>query len=343
MTQIISNKIANLGIVCALLVLFIHLPIGKDASTSARYVYSLFSHGIGKMAVPFFFMASGYLLAGHFGEEGWHRKALAKRVRTLWLPMVLWSALFFLWGKVVLPVGANLIAGRPLLANVTFLPTWTEIARILAIHPFEEPYLGVLWFVRMLFVLVVISPLLKRLATPWGVLCLYVLQALVGPELGGTPPPLRFTLLKGVFPICGAAFFCLGMMLRERGSKLEIPKSHGVMLLFITLLALVFRGHPYVARIVPLITWGYVPLLILAAWSLCPARKFPDFMIKTAFPVYVMHMFAITLAKRCVLDLGRYATLYLATGMACFFICIAAAWSMRKAFPKVSAVLFGGR
>ncbi len=54
----VSAKIANMGIVCAFLVLFIHLPTGGN-----DFVGWYFSRGIDKMAVPFFFMASGYLLA----------------------------------------------------------------------------------------------------------------------------------------------------------------------------------------------------------------------------------------------------------------------------------------
>ncbi len=145
-TEEASAKISTMGVVCAFLVLFIHLPLDNDASDSAKWIHSFFAHGIGKMAVPFSFIASGYLLAGHFGEDGWYRRAVAKRVRTLWLPMILWSLLYFLRARMALPIAAIILAGRPLAANVALLPTWTEIARILAIHPFQEPYLGVFWF-----------------------------------------------------------------------------------------------------------------------------------------------------------------------------------------------------
>ena len=69
--------------------------------------------------------------------------------------------------------------------------------------------------------MVVFSPLLVKFATPLGVVFLYLLQLLVGPELGGTPVWWKFTLLKGFFPICGCAAFCFGMFLRRAGFGTE--------------------------------------------------------------------------------------------------------------------------
>ena len=333
-----------MGIVCAFMVLFIHLPCGKDATALTKWIHSFFSHGVGKMAVPFFFVASGYLLAGHFGEDGWWRKAVKKRFRTLWVPMVVWCSLYFLWTRIALPVTANLLAGNPFWADVGIIPTWTDLTRILSAHPFYEPYLGVLWFVRMLFILVLFSPILKKFATPWGVASLYVLLAIVGPELGGTPPSLRFTFLKGFLPICGSVFFCLGIMLRERCCVLSVPKSYGFMALAISFAAIAVRGQPYSSRLATMITWAYVPFLIVGVWSICPARRFPDFLVKAAFPVYVMHMFAIRLFRLYIPTACIDADRYLLLGFFCFASCVATSWLMRKYLPKcLCSILFGGR
>ena len=345
MTQEISNKIANMGIVCALLVVFIHLPIGENASASAWQVYSCFSHGVGKIAVPFFFGASGYLLAGHFGEVGWYGRAVFKRMRTLYVPLVIWSILFFLYGKLLLPLCANMIAGRSVSENINLSMGLGDLARILAIHPFAEPYLGVLWFVRMLLVLVFFSPIFKRLATPMGVMTLFLLQALVGPELGGTPDKFHFTFLKGFFPICGATSFCCGMLLRNLNEGLRISRWQGLMGVVVSLFVIAVRGNPYSSKSATLLTWIYIPVLLAGLWSLCPTRRFPTFLTTASFPVYVLHMFAIKFLRMAMpgffgqLTAGRYVLL----GLASFATCVLVSYVLRKVAPRTSAVLFGGR
>ena len=48
------------------------------------------AHGLGKIAVPFFFLASGYFLAGHLDEDGWYGRKVKKRVFSLVIPLLLW-------------------------------------------------------------------------------------------------------------------------------------------------------------------------------------------------------------------------------------------------------------
>ena len=42
--------------------------------------------GIGQCAVPFFFIASGFFLAGHMCETDWWNRECKKRVRMLLVP-----------------------------------------------------------------------------------------------------------------------------------------------------------------------------------------------------------------------------------------------------------------
>ena len=142
----VSAKIANLGIFCAFLVLFIHIP----HDTRPNYVYIYFTKGLSKIAVPFFFVASGYLLACRFGDDGWYRSAIVKRLRTLYVPMTVWCILYFICKDVV----PAFFSGQHVHLNLE------TAARLLALHPFREPYVGVLWFLKTLLIFVVFSPLL---------------------------------------------------------------------------------------------------------------------------------------------------------------------------------------
>ena len=338
----ISAKISNMGIICAFMVLFIHLP--KSSPTS--YVYTIFSHGLCEIAVPFFFAASGYLLAGHFNEDGWYGRAVVKRVRTLYVPMVIWCLMYFLWTYVFIPMFANVMRGGDLFANVKLHVGMGTMARLLALHPFAEPYLGVLWFVKTLLVFVLLSPLLKRISTPVAILVLYVMQLILGPYLGGTPPPLRFTLLKGYFPICGSAFFCLGMMLRIRNATLELPLRQGWTLLGVGLALMFLSKISGVPVFLHRVTFFYIPILLAGIWSLCPSKRLPGLLTNAAFGVYLMHMFAILfflpVFRRIFDEIDELR--YVLLGLLCFGTCVGASWLARKLFPnRLHAILFGGR
>ena len=86
-----SKTLSNGAALCALLVVAIHVPV--DVSRCAEHsVFGfwllLFHEGFARAAVPMFFFVSGYLLAGHFGDEKWYMAAIRKRIRTLLIPYV---------------------------------------------------------------------------------------------------------------------------------------------------------------------------------------------------------------------------------------------------------------
>ena len=82
----LSNKIANMGFVCACLVVLIHSPMFGNVG----FVTYLLKNFLVRIAVPAFFMISGFLLARHCGEEGWYCREVCKRVKTLLVPLWCW-------------------------------------------------------------------------------------------------------------------------------------------------------------------------------------------------------------------------------------------------------------
>ena len=60
----ISNKIANMGMVCAVLVVSILVP-----SIGVLDKGAIISDYIARIAVPYFFVVSGFLLACHCNQE----------------------------------------------------------------------------------------------------------------------------------------------------------------------------------------------------------------------------------------------------------------------------------
>ena len=94
----LSNKIANMCFLCTLLVVVIHspLPVSRELNFWEHFVKEVLT----MIAVPTFFVISGYLLALRMprslaGGIAWWLDAMKKRVRTIWVPYVVLSLLWF--------------------------------------------------------------------------------------------------------------------------------------------------------------------------------------------------------------------------------------------------------
>ena len=341
MSKSLSNKIANMAFLCAVMVLFIHMPWGR-----AQMLARIFPHGIGKIAVPYFFVASGYLLARHFGENHWYRDVVAKRMKTLLLPMIIWSFLYFIVERLIMPVCANVMSGRAIATGIGFNFDIGTIARALAIHPLAQPYLEPLWFLRILFVLVLISPLLWKTAKPCLFLSLYLLIGIVYPDYGETIHP-SWSFLRRLYPLMlGMVFSQIGIYLNR--CKNELPRYNGWVLIIVAALLILVRecnGGPYASFFTRRISWLYTPILLAGIWSICPAKRLPNILAGSSFPIYLTHMFVIsplkTTYKGVISNMGSFE--YISIGMAVAMGCMGASFVVHRFMPKVAELLFGGR
>ena len=74
--------------VCAMLVVTIHTPC--EPFIQKRLL------AINAVAVPLFFLISGYLFAGGTSEPGWYAKKVSSRVKSLLVPYVVWNVMYWL-------------------------------------------------------------------------------------------------------------------------------------------------------------------------------------------------------------------------------------------------------
>lgn len=107
----ISNKMANASFVAASLVVFIHISIHLENGNLTWWFYQVVESGIARISVPFFFLASGYWLAGKFNEHGWWINECKKRIKSLILPYFIWSCLYGLY-SCLLMASVNIFRGR---------------------------------------------------------------------------------------------------------------------------------------------------------------------------------------------------------------------------------------
>ncbi len=91
----LSYKFANMAFICSVLVIGQHVMREHSIGSASWYIFQFFDCGLSRIAVPFFFLASGFFLSKHINEIGWYKNAVTKRIRTLILPFLVWNILWF--------------------------------------------------------------------------------------------------------------------------------------------------------------------------------------------------------------------------------------------------------
>lgn len=204
-TESVSAKMANMSFFASVLVVLMH-AVGKDKIATGSSV-EMFVHWVRNVltfsAVPYFFVASGFFLAGHFFERRWWRNELYKRVRSLLIPYLIWAAIGIALG------------------NESF---WVSIGLTLA-----PPKPTHIWFLRALMILVVASPIVafavRRRSI--GILCLLSLLA------------ASFVFKQNYFlPWLGMFCFMFGAFIRHNPIRLD--KAAIRMALIVSFLSLCF-------------------------------------------------------------------------------------------------------
>ena len=283
-----------------------------------------------------FFFLSGFFLAKRSGEAGWYKAALMKRVRTLAIPYLLWCALFaVIWFALdragVIPAPCNVFDPR-FVFGVGLPPPF----------PVDLP----LWYLRMLVVFVVVSPIFfhlmkkSRFALPALVAGLWIV-ALGCPRLGHS---------MAIFHCVGFSCFLLGaqMAFSERWRDFVLSKGKigwWLWLLVWLALAVVLALSGGACR-------NVVKVIVVVFSVLCLQRivansswRAPDFVVKSAFVVYALHWMVIRLLSYGLEDFVAAAPVasFIVIFVLTVVICLAAAIGLRKTLPRFAALLTGGR
>ncbi|KQM19438.1 acyltransferase family protein [Novosphingobium sp. Leaf2] len=161
-TQRRSDAIRIARVVCITGVVYVHAWTGLDGhqlelarNTPQEILRWILMEGFGRSAVPLLGLISGWLVAGSARTQDW-RAHIARKARTILLPMVLWNAI-----AIVLVSGAawllDLKAPQPQSLG------WVIGELFIVTHP---PDINVqMPFLRDLFVCMMLAPLLVRLPT----------------------------------------------------------------------------------------------------------------------------------------------------------------------------------
>lgn len=347
----LSRAFRVLSLACALLVVMIHVPV--DMSVSAGlWTSRIFNSGICGMAVPFFFFAAGFFLAGHCEGQGWWWREVAKRCKSLLIPYVVFAVAYAAVMCGLVLYSSNLYDSTHTQAeNIAYV---TNPLNILGMIPADRPVLRLLWFVRGLFVFVVVSPLIwlaVKGRMGFGFLLL-ALGCVFGARIMlrvGFPPKYANVFGMGIFPLIGLFHFSTGMFLRTQKRILDT-------ILFVPAVSLTVGGVILALNIFVRQAWtaqllgsignlalylGWLALLVKHSISIS------DLLLSCAFPVYLIHRFLllpIRLLFKVLTDCAKIPWCwYLVVSVILFAASVGLVLLMRRFIPKTSKVIFGGR
>lgn len=162
----VFERLALVRFPLIVLVVFYHNEAGGEFTRILQeapaylFIVDLIANGFGGIRIPTFFLIAGFVFFTNFRPTaGWFRVKISSRARSLLIPLVLWSALWMLIFAAVQSVPAT----APLLSGAS---AWS--ARIADFSPLRiaqallgsapQLFLYHLWFLRDLFILVLLTP-----------------------------------------------------------------------------------------------------------------------------------------------------------------------------------------
>ena len=361
----LSSKLANMAFVCTVFVVAMHTP-------GSRRIFGLdlIGGGIALIAVPFFFVASGFFIAGHMDDSyliGKYHLELSKRIKSLLVPFFIWNIswilFMFLW-----TIAMNWHNGRDLFFNcgnilidgVTMQRHGTpraieciprDVVSGIGIDPFRLPFVQQLWYIRSLFVLVLLSPLLRRLATIKGLLVLWIAYLFLRPwggasDTGGylLAEVFRSENANSFFRIFlsaeGMFYFTCGVFLRFQPivlskQRFAICVSTGVFFLFLFAFC-EMEDHLLSGKY---FRFFALPFLLVSVWHLVPDTKWPKWLIMSAFPVFLFHRCALFFLNNIL----HFPRIWVFEVIMATLLSIVVTLVFRKTTPKLATLFFGGR
>lgn len=340
----LSNKFANMGFICACLVVAYHTGICGEYLSPCWWIRKLLSEVMGCVAVPYFFLASGYFLAGHVREDGWWKNEIRKRIRSLLYPFIIWNMLYAIF-MIIMWLLSDYVAGRSV--GYSFPGSLWAWCGCLGFDPSKSPLLGPLWFVRSLLVFVVLSPVIKILIDKVGVcyillgfvayVCVYSFKLVDNPFING--------VLHRALSLQGVCFFSVGVYLRMKDVHYKVNRCFCLSVLLVSVglfLSLYVLG---IARNQGDYAAFFIPFLMFGLWGIVPGAKQSSFISGMSFPIFLLHCFILEIFAYS----SRFMTfLYPSLKYLIVFICsivipIIISHLIKRTKPKVYQLIMGGR
>lgn len=337
----------------------LYSTIEVEAYPVAYYISSWLYLVLSRIAVPLFFTISGYCF---FKEdesewEGWYKKRLSKRFRTLCVPYILWIALYllFFWSIAKLGVLPPSSSSSSILSYDFYhivcsfincnLPT-SENKLLCVLLGAGQPYALHFWFIRDLIVVCLFTPLLKLLVYSRFFVGEVMLALLI----------LLWILNMGIeanghYYLTAFAFFYLGIYLRLRRYDLIILRdAYWLFFVYVfgSVLECIILNDDIVRYLHNINVVIGILVSFMVALRLSDRVMMPRLLSKSTFFIYAAHyLLAIFLGKLIInivpLTDFNLSISVLLLPVICTCICVLAFVVLHRLFPKLTIFLVGGR
>lgn len=359
----LSQTITLLRFPLAVLILLLHSSFehelrngvsifeGWDAPVYHHIDY-LFVQNICNIAVPLFFLISGFLL--FFKDSTFtfeiYKNKLRKRFTSLFVPYIIWNVLVLLLYVAVQNIAPSMNSGRnKLIADYTiqdyFMSFWSMsyVNEGGVSGPIDSP----LWFIRDLMVMIVISPVIywvvKKIKMVLPILL--ALAYIVGINTG----------IQG-FSMTALAFFpigaCFGIMKLDFVGISRKFLKYSVLLYSILLLGIVVamgsNSEQTFANRLAVLVGVFMVIGIASLLEEKYSCKISVFLTGSTFFIFASHSEILKIVIRLTSRMGIdndwfYSIAYFICPMITLIILLAIYWALTKTVPKVASVLSGGR
>ena len=202
---------------CAIVLLHAYENTRVGSGTLATdWATTLFSRVMTSFAVLMFFAVSGYLFGAKLNpgnRDGWYPALLKKRGRTLLVPYLVWCTIYA-FTFIPFSMFGNHLAGRALVHNTCLkeplLSVW-NVFRIYGLDFSVCPSAGILWYVRNLLLLFLLTPLLLPVMKRRGTAIAYLYLSALAFLLHDWFPRSCWQFFQTGFSLRGLFCFPLGM------------------------------------------------------------------------------------------------------------------------------------
>jgi hypothetical protein len=318
-------------------VILIHTQLSNANEEFICYENTKFiiSNVIARIAVPLFFVCSGFLFFFKTEEFSLHTylSKLKKRVKTLLIPYLIWNTLFI--------VAFNIISGGFVIGEGF---GWKNWLRVFGGNCFHHPSNYPLWFIGDLMWVILFTPIIYWLTKRLRVF---------------------FPLILGVLwlinsNICWKTeaffFFCLGAFFSiNKKCFTDLVKSHTLILGLIYLLFVIatfcakdYAFWIYLRRLSVVIGMGFVVSLV-AKFIANGKWKENKFLTTSSFFLYLHHAILLPSYKKVLITIipptcdANMIILYFLWAILTIIIGLGLYYIIKRLLPKTTSFLMGGR
>ena len=336
----ISKTIANLRFPLMLGVVFIHSRVIEPEEAARQgldivaFIIKLISFQLAAPCVPLFFFISGYLFFAKFGDKFNlldYKIQLKKRVQTLLIPYIFWNVVVLGYFAFLHKFASSTIDSN---FNNVYEFSIVELIRSFYDFPGGQPICYQFWFLRDLFLGIIISPLIF-LVMRWGRWVLMILLVVL--HISPIEIPHQAML---IFFSLGAGFSIHRYDFVLVAKRLVVPS------------ALLFVG---------LSIWGALRLesiggglgvitgSIVFVWLASKVKPINKKLSESGFFVYAFHGFPIVVMIKMMVNFIQpngtlmWLTCYFGCFLTITILSVSLYFVIKKYFPNFTRIITGGR